>query len=338
VPLLIFSSSSLIAQKEDDLDSLFPSAQDLALDGIDHPGSSSKSTPSTILGHVLMRQDPLYPGAKITLADALCTLFIYFVTGHLAKTQLQRVLDLLHLFMPPNLLPKKVEGILRLFAASDGRLVLHEYCEACFHSFAGNEAQCPGCHELRYRGGLSEQQRRKPRAFFVQLPLERDLVDLFNDEEFVTNLSYRYTRVSKPGVLQDIQDGTVYQRLLREGFLRHPYNLAISFNTDGVSPYKSSSYEMWPLFWQVHDLPPSLRFSLKYTRLCGLWFGKTKPDMNMFLRPFKEELTTFYRTSPPSPFLFDFLSLNSLSLSLPPPPSFLTSSRYRLSHCRQWTG
>jgi hypothetical protein len=141
------------------------------------------------------------------------------------------------------------------------------------------------------------------------------------DEEFVEGIKYRSSRKSSPGVLADIQDGTVYQKLFREGFFRHPYNIALGFNTDGVSPYKSSAYEMWPLFWQVHDLPPALRFSLKYTRLCGLWFGKTKPKMNTFLRPFRDELRSFYGMPQPPP------PSHSISFSLsntPPLPPFLS--------------
>jgi len=170
---------------EDEFESLFLSPEDSSPKAIELIRTSCPPQPSSILGHVLMRQDPLYPGSRVTLADALCTLFIFFITGHMAKAQLQRVLDLLHLFMPKNLLPTKVEGVLKLFGgSSDRRLVIHEYCESCFHSYTEKETECPNCQELRYRGGPAEQPRKKPKAFFIQLPLEQDLVDLFKGNDY----------------------------------------------------------------------------------------------------------------------------------------------------------
>jgi len=119
------------------------------------------------------------------------------------------------------------------------------------------------------------------------------------DPEFVKGLEYRRTRTYNTGFLEDIQDGKAYQALLRPGgFLHeHPWNLVLGFNTDGVSPYKSSRFQMWPIFWQVHDLPPHLRFQPKFNRVCALWFGKSKPRFNLFLQPFRKEMTRFYGAS-----------------------------------------
>ena len=114
------------------------------------------------------------------------------------------------------------------------------------------------------------------------------------------------------GVLRDIQDGAVYRGLVDSGFLGGDnWNLALGLNTDGVSPYKSSTFSMWPIFWEVHNLPPSMRFRVQYTRICGLWFGKTKPDMNLFFTPCKSELERFHGVSPLCSF-FPSFSLPSL--------------------------
>ena len=95
--------------------------------------------------------------------------------------------------------------------------------------------------------------------------------------------------------MQTSKMGEIYQGLMGKGkFLSQRWNLALGINTDGVSPYKSSTYQMWPIFWQILDLPPDLRFQTKYTRLCGLWFGKTKPVMNLFFNPFHSEIKRYY--------------------------------------------
>ena len=137
------------------------------------------------------------------------------------------------------------------------------------------------------------------------------------DPDFVKGLAFRFERKSLNNIIQDIQDGEVYRELMQPGgFLRDPRNLSLGFNTDGVSPYKSSSFQMWPIYWHVHDLPPHLRFHRKYNRVCGLWFGKSKPKMNLFFGPFHTELELFHRSSSPLLFFF-FLSRPGLN----PPPS-----------------
>jgi len=105
--------------------------------------------------------------------------------------------------------------------------------------------------------------------FPLQLPLQKDIEELFHDDECVRGLAYRFERTSSPGMLADIQDGKVYSTLMRS-FLRHPHNLALAFNTDGVTPFKSSTYQLWPIYWQCLDLPPRLRFTTKFTRIAGL--------------------------------------------------------------------
>ena len=69
------------------------------------------------------------------------------------------------------------------------------------------------------------------------------------DKDFVCGLSYRNKRRYREDFLSDIRDGEVYQNLLeRVDFWTHPWNLALGFNTDGVSPYKSSTPNAAPLF------------------------------------------------------------------------------------------
>ena len=245
-----------------------------------------------LLHDVLLRDDPLYVGAKTTLGDALCALFVLFLTFHLSKLALQRVLDLQHALLPPNYLPTKVEDLLGLFSSS-GKLVMHEYCESCLHLFKGQERRCVACQCWRYQGGEEQQGRRLKRTFFLELPLEQDVKELFQDAEFVRGLAYRFERPSSPGVLADIQDGAIYSTLMHS-FLRHPHNLALAFNTDGVSPFKSSTYQLWPVYWQCLDLPPHLRFSTKFTRIAGLWFGSSKPDFNQFFQPLHTEIRRYY--------------------------------------------
>ena len=64
-----------------------------------------------------------------------------------------------------------------------------------------------------------------------------------------------------------------------------------------------------PSFGRSTIFPPSMRFRVQYTRICGLWFGKTKPDMNLFFTPCKSELERFHGVSPLCSFFLPSLSL-----------------------------
>jgi len=273
-----------------------------------------------LLSDLFQGDEPLCKGSPITYKDAICCLFIFYLVSHLSKTAFDHLLQLLRLFLSSSGLPKNTDEFLRLFRGSDGKTRVHEYCEACQVAFTETDRKCPHCGAWRYQGGESDQHKKRKKAFFIELPIERDLQDLFkgdppsalsppfppflthsfpllSDPEFVKGLEYRRTRTYTNGVLEDIQDGKAYQDLLHPGGFLHdrPWNLVLGFNTDGVSPYKSSRFQMWPIFWQVHDLPPHLRFKPKYNRVCGLWFGKSKPRFNLFLQPFHSEVTRFYR-------------------------------------------
>ena len=59
----------------------------------------------------------------------------------------------------------------------------------------------------------------------------------------------------RDGVIRDIYDGEGWARVLdqKEG-------LSLTCNTDGVSIFRSSKYEIWPIWLVVNELPPQLRY------------------------------------------------------------------------------
>lgn len=66
--------------------------------------------------------------------------------------------------------------------------------------------------------------------------------------------------------ISDIFSGQEYRKLMQPGgFLSkdNPLNISFSFNTDGVSPYKSSNKQnFWPIFLVINELPPRLRYEV----------------------------------------------------------------------------
>jgi len=43
-----------------------------------------------LLKDMLLGWDPLYAGSSITLLDAMCTLFVFFLTSHFSKAAFQK--------------------------------------------------------------------------------------------------------------------------------------------------------------------------------------------------------------------------------------------------------
>ncbi|KAE8743168.1 hypothetical protein FOCC_FOCC011261 [Frankliniella occidentalis] len=71
--------------------------------------------------------------------------------------------------------------------------------------------------------------------------------------------------------------------------LSHPYNTSLAWNTDGLSIFNSSNFQIWPFYFTINELPPHLRFKEEYMILGGIAFGSEKPACNLFLKPICQE-------------------------------------------------
>lgn len=81
----------------------------------------------------------------------------------------------------------------------------------------------------------------------------------------------------------DIHDGLLYKEFRRNGFNGKYYGTLV-VNSDGAPFVKSSSLQIWPIQVSLNEVPVRVRQSKPI--IAGLWFGKNKPDMNIYLRPF----------------------------------------------------
>ena len=54
--------------------------------------------------------------------------------------------------------------------------------------------------------------------------------------------------------------------------------------------FKSKSVSIWPIQSFVAELPLQIRYSYKNIILSGLWFGRKKPNMDVFQRKFVQEV------------------------------------------------
>ena len=67
--------------------------------------------------------------------------------------------------------------------------------------------------------------------------------------------------------ISDVTDGQLYkERFERNGYFRGEavkngeVHLSLQINTDGVSLFRSSNFSIWPVYFVINELPPSMRY------------------------------------------------------------------------------
>ena len=104
--------------------------------------------------------------------------------------------------------------------------------------------------------------------------------------------NYRIEMSQTTGFLRDIQDGRVYKKFSEENLhARGRIIFSIVASSDGAPMIKSRKYSIWPLMCFLVELPPEERYKYKNILLTGLWYGKDKPNVQLFLNNFVNELS-----------------------------------------------
>ncbi|KAE8740472.1 hypothetical protein FOCC_FOCC014022 [Frankliniella occidentalis] len=148
---------------------------------------------------------------------------------------------------------------------------------------AGKDSVCENCQE------------NTEVAFFIEIPIIRQLQRLFLRPGFVEKLLFRFQRVKKhEDNIEDIYDGNLYkEQTANNGILSGRHNISLTWYSDGIQIFKSVKYAVWPLFFVINELSYKERTLKENIILSGLWFGKSKPKPNLFLRPFRATFETF---------------------------------------------
>lgn len=92
------------------------------------------------------------------------------------------------------------------------------------------------------------------------------------------------------GVLRDIYDGQTYRKFVESLPVedRDRY-ITFTFNCDGAPTFESSNFSIYPIQLIINELPMEAR--TKDTIVSTLWFEKSKPDMNVLLKAFVDDLS-----------------------------------------------
>lgn len=227
-------------------------------------------------------QEPLYPGAPITVIESILSILTLITRLKISGVMLTYILELINLHcIKPNYCLTTLYRYKKFFQGISTPLTRHFYCSSC-HSKLENEF----CIECNSKDNIN---------YFIEIPIIEQLNKMFSRVGFYELLNQRFTREkNNTQNYEDIYDGEVYKSAIKDLSFVNISDLTFTWNTDGVSLFKSSKMGIWPLYLVINELPYKERFKKENVVFAGLWFGYDKPLPNMFLRIFVDDFLKLY--------------------------------------------
>lgn len=238
---------------------------------------------------------PLYPGASNTVAETVLLVMNYVLKNGITWVGMEELFSVFNVALGCQMLPETKFLINKLFGGMNDGFTFHLYCVDCQSYLgkhlrkvhAGETMECDVC-----RKSINVQKQIKLGNYFVTLPIAKQLKMMLRDNSLCEVLATRLLEINRSSieevtVMKDITDGLLY-REMRTRLQCTPDDLTITFSTDGGARFKSSNTSIWPIQFVVNELPPDLRWS--NVILTGLWYGKSHPNMRIFIDAFVQEM------------------------------------------------
>ena len=169
----------------------------------------------------------------------------------------------------------------------------------CFVGPHEMKTHCPYCKQPR------KNSNGRPRKTFTYSPIIPCLKAFFKNPEMIELMKYRSNYIHDEDSIKDIFDGKNYTRLkedyvtiggIQQGhkFFSEENDIALGLSLDGFCPFKRRNQTCWPIILFNYNLPPDIRFHLRYILCAGVIPGPKKPkDADSFLYPLILELLEF---------------------------------------------
>lgn len=233
----------------------------------------------------------IYEGHTLSVHTSLMLIWVYAMVHSITGVQLADLLTLVSLHcLHPHPLLSSLKRFRGYFASLKSPLVKHYLCNHCTTPVNSTLKTCPNTfcsNNLLKPGGKS---------YYIEFPILDQVTTLFQREEFISGIQKRFSRKKKgANCIEDIYDGAIYKEYSKPGGLlseRCPYNISLTWNTDGIPLFKSSKMSIWPVYLIVNELPWHMRKKKENLLFYGLWFGDSKPLMTAFLQPLHSSLNT----------------------------------------------
>lgn len=160
-----------------------------------------------------------------------------------------------------------------------GAVTFHFYCTSCYNYIGElpdktSSFECPHCKEKCKVSSVADA------PFFITFDVRQQLKRVLQKGDFLDLTNYHPSTHSH---YSDIQDGSMYQEFV-SATAQAGHRVSLTLNIDGAPVFKSSATAVWPIQLTVNELPAEERS--KKRLLAALWFGREKPNFNIFQNVF----------------------------------------------------
>lgn len=211
-------------------------------------------------------------------------LLVFILRHRLSRESLVDLLTLLDILFPGTL-PATKFLFDKCFVSIKSRFEIHFYCESC-HEYVCKDSNlvdvCRECQSL-----FNKAHNPRNGSFFIDLPLAGQLRDILENQLKDAQTLIDKTLWSWNDHVRDIFDGNMMKTYIQNGTMGK-WDVSLLWNSDGVPVFESSQYSLWPIQFTINEFPPNIRKD--HVMLSSIWFDKSKPVMNIFLKLFITEM------------------------------------------------
>ncbi|XP_051172372.1 uncharacterized protein LOC127288776 [Leptopilina boulardi] len=222
-----------------------------------------------------------------TVGEVIIMIIKYALIHALSFTATFHLFRLVNCFFEYPILPNTKYILNKLFYPKKW-MTFHAICPECTKyvgTFESEKTKFINCRDCNIQINVKDYEYKD---FFLTMDPSFHIKNLIEANSDYYNYVVK-TRLRKESYINDVYDGKLYRKFVKSLSADHKHTYAtVTFNTDGAPLFKSSNCAIWPIYLMVNELPFNIRS--KELILAGLWFGKGKPDMNIFLNPFVQNM------------------------------------------------
>ena len=218
----------------------------------------------------------------VTRAEMFLAVLKFSMVNSLPVVGLTNLFKMINSFFGSPVLPDTRYHINKLFNCKN-TVEYHSICSNC----------------KRYIKKFSESDRAVRckicnTTILLKSPTYTGFFSIINVNNEITNLIMRMQNIEDDVCTRDFVNGSLYHKFINSLPDDDKLNcLTSTFNTVGSPLFESSNFSIWSIQFILNEMPYNKRTAKSL--VCGIWFGRDKTDMNIFLRPFVEymnELST----------------------------------------------
>ncbi|XP_058806329.1 uncharacterized protein LOC131672849 [Phymastichus coffea] len=231
--------------------------------------------------------EPLHLPIGVSRIEMILAVMKYCNKYHIPTTGMVDLFKMLNMFVDKKVFPDNRYQLDMLFNPEKGR-EYHAVCPVCkvYLGIFKKGQRLMFCEVCDMNVNLKDPLFRD---YFVILDVVSEIQDLIesNEDFYIDVVSRRNKEVSVN--FKDFFDGQRYKQFLVSlSDDRKENYITLTLNSDGSPTFKSSKCSIWPIQILINELPLHVRS--EKTIVCALWFGRDKPNMTYFLRPFVEKM------------------------------------------------